>query len=316
MFTVVVGFALLAASSTLAGCTSSERAAPASQAGGTAPADQPPSSYQDRLNRMDQRLGDALALMRRSRDPDTLEQATLAAASVASSESEQTRADPGDAAVTQANTALADSLNVFAQELGYLSQQVHEHEICTGPSVMDMVATAPSMPALRAVSNGLALPGANGRTYRWGSSLPARPANLSRPPVQVVNGAIVIDHRPPGGGDGALELRNDSTDGAVVMLSSAGVLLLAVAVAAGRSTTVDGIPDGDYELDYTSGSDWDANLGAFGRNCTFRRFTDPASFRTTPAQGGVSYTVRTVVINSGPADAQTADIPPGQLPRG
>jgi hypothetical protein len=98
------------------------------------------------------------------------------------------------------------------------------------------------------------------------------------------------------------------------MLSKAGALLLSVAVAPGQSTTATGIADGDYELDYTTGRDWDPNLAAFGRGCTFRRFTDPASFRTTPAPGGVSYTIKTVIINSGPADAATTDIPPGQLP--
>ena len=317
----MIGCLVLAGCSALAGCTSSERASTLSQGSESSPAPPPPaiqspSAYQDRLTGLDQRLSDALTLMRQSRDPDTLEQATLAAAAVASSESEQTRADSGDPSVTQANAALADGLNVFGQELGYLSQQVHDHNICTGPAVMDMVATAPSMPALRAVSSGLALPGADGRTYKWGSSLPDRPADLSKPAVRLANGAVLVDHRTAGQGDGALELNNEGTDGAVVMLSNAGQLLLSMAVAPGQNTTVNGIPDGDYELDYTSGSDWDTNLGAFGRGCTFRRFTDPATFRTTPAGNGVNYTVRTVVIRSGPADAATADIPPSRLPRG
>lgn len=318
----MIACVVLSGVSVLVGCTSSERPAPIPQppvsTPGPTPSNQPaalpPAAYQDRLNRLDQRLGDALTLVRQSRDPDTLEQATLAAASVASSESEQSRVDPGDPSVTQANTALADSLNVFGQELGYLSQQVHAHEICTGPAVMDMVATAPSMPALKAVSSGLALPGADGRSYRWGTSLPARPAELSRPPVKLANGTVLVDRRTPGQGDGQLELRNDGTDEAVVMLSRAGTLLLSVAVAPAQSTTVGGIADGDYDLEYTSGRDWDSNLSAFGRGCSFRRFSDQASFRTTPADGGVNYTVRTVVINSGPADAATADIPPGQLP--
>ena len=314
----MLGCVILGGASTLAGCTSSERPSTLVEPSWSAPAppppEQPPSAYQDRLNGLDQRLGDALTLMRQSRDPDTLEEATLAAASVASAEAEQTRADPGNPSVTQANSALADGLSVFGQELGYLSQQVHAHEICTGPAVMDMVATAPSMPALQAVSRGLALPGTDGRTYRWGSSLPARPADLARPPAPLTNGAVLTDHRTPGQGDGQLELQNQGPDTAVVMLSKAGTLLLAIAVAPGQSTTADGIADGDYELDYTSGRDWDPNLSAFGRGCSFRRFTDPASFQTTPADGGVNYTVRTVVINSGPADAATADIPPAQLP--
>jgi hypothetical protein len=300
----------------LAACTSSERAAPSEQTSESAPPAPAEwsSPYQDRLTQLDRRLGDALALVGQARDLDVLEQATLGAASVASAEGEQTRVDPGNPAVTQANAALADGLSQFGRELGYLSQQVHDHEICTGPAVMDMIATAPSMPALRAVASGLALPGTDGRTYRWGTSLPPRPADLSRPPARLANGAVLADHRTPEAGDGELELRNEGTDGAVVLLSRAGALLVSMAVAPGKSATADGIPDGDYELDYTSGTDWDPNLGAFGRGCTFRRFTEPASFQSVPADGGVSYTVRTVVIRSGPADAATVDIAPGELP--
>jgi hypothetical protein len=150
--------------------------------------------------------------------------------------------------------------------------------------------------------------------WRAGSSLPERPADLSRPRAQPANGAVLVDHRPAGQGDGQLELDNQSGNSAVVILSKDGTVLLSVAVAPGQKADAGGIPDGDYEVDYTSGSDWDANLGAFGRSCTFRRFTDPASFHTTPAPGGVNYTVHTVVIDSGPADASTVDIPPGRLP--
>lgn len=319
MFSVMIGFVILAGSSALAGCASSEGTSSTAQASQSAPAPPPiagpPSAYQDRLNQLDQQLGSALALVGQARDPDALEQAALAAASVASAAGEKTRVDPGDPAVTQANAALADSLSQFGRELGYLSQRVHDHEVCTGPVAMNMIATAPSMPAMRAVSSGLALPGTDGRTYRWGTSLPAPAADQPRPPAQLVNGAVLADHRTPDDGDGELELRNEGTDGAVVLLARAGALLVSVAVAPGQSTTAGGIPDGDYELDYTSGTDWDPKLGAFGRGCTFRRFTEPASFRSVPADGGVSYTVRTVVIRPGPADAATADIPPGRLPR-
>ncbi|MDQ2709206.1 MAG: hypothetical protein M3Z25_16930 [Actinomycetota bacterium] len=280
------------------------------------PPNQPPSAYQDRLTQLDQELGAALTRVREAHDPQALEQATLAIASVSSAAGERMRVDPGDPGVIRANTALANSLDQFGRELAFLSQRVHEHEVCTGPAAVDMIATAPTMPALRAVSRGLALPGENGRTYRWGGSLPPTRDDLSSPPPAPVNGAILVDHRTPGQGEGVLEARNEGTDAAVVFLARAGsALVVSVAVSSGQTAVVGGIPDGDYELAYTSGRDWDAaDNGAFSRGCQFRRFTAPAPFRTEPMAGGTGYTVRTVVIRSGPADAATADIPARQLP--
>jgi hypothetical protein len=228
------------------------------------------------------------------------------------------RADPHDLAVAPANTALADSLTQFARELAFLSQRVYQHEVCTGPAAVDIIATAPSMPALRAVAAGLALPGTDGRTYRWGGSLPPVRNDLSSPPPPLANGRILVDHRTPGPGtgtgDGVLEARNEGTDTAVVVLARGGAALLSVAVAPTQTAFVNGVPDGVYQLAYTSGRDWDPGAGAFSRGCQFRRFTAATPFRTQQTGAGTGYTVQTVVIRSGPADAATADIPAARLP--
>jgi hypothetical protein len=278
------------------------------------PPDAGAAAYQARLDQLDRELAGAFAKVAQAREPDALAQATLEATGATAAAAERMRVPPGDPALERANSALSGGLDQFARELGYLTQRVNDHEVCTGPAAITIIATAPTMPALRAVSSGLAFPGPDGRTYRWGSSLPPVPKDLSAPPPQPANGAILVDHRPPNRGDGVLEARNEEENAAVVVLGQGGKALVSVAVAPGQSAFVGGIPDGEYQLAYTTGWDWDPGLGAFSRGCRFRRFTEPALFRTEPSAGGTGYTVQTVVIRSGPADAVTADIPARELP--
>jgi hypothetical protein len=302
---------LAAVASALVGCGSPAAAPPAADPSAAVAT---PEQYQALLGSIDRDLGDVLARLPAARDPDEAEQTLLTAASVAGAAGDRLHRRRVDFAVQRAHDALTQALGVFARELAYLAQQVHAHAVCTGPAAAAEVRAAPSMPALRAISGGLATPGEDGRAYRWGAALPPEDA-----PVPVVapleHGALLVDRRAPGTGDGVLDARNDGPDDAVVTLGRAGTAVLSVIVGAGRSARVDGVPDGDYELSYTAGRDWDPGLGAFARDCQFRRFAVPASFRTTPVPGGVDYTARTVVVRPGPADAESAEVPARDLPR-
>jgi hypothetical protein len=275
--------------------------------------DRPPSEYQIRLTRLDQELGGALDRMRGSREPEALRLTTLQVASVVQAAGQRMRADPRDPAVTKTNIALADGLGQLANELTFLAGQAQEQRVCTGPAAIDTIATAPSMPALRSVAAGLSLSGGAGRSYRWGGSLPPPPTSASVPPP-LQNGAILVDRRGPVRGNGVLEVRNESPDEAVLVLARDGTAVATLAVAPGRTAALQGVPDGDYQLAYTSGRDWDARLGAFGRDCLFRRFNQATPFRTRTVGGNVDYTVQTAVVRPGAADATTTDIPATGLP--
>lgn len=306
----VVVVALLVVYASLVGCAPSV----APPAAISAPVATDPAAYQDTLSRLDAELAAALARVGQARDPDDLEQATLAAAGMSSSAGEQLRGVPVDDATRRAHDALALGLGEFGRELAYLSQRVYEHEICTGPTALAAIGTAPSMPALRAISAGLGLPGADGRTYRWGAALPVQTSAPSAVPL--VNGALPLDRRPTADrADGVLEVVNEGSEDAVVLLGRDGVVAVSVVASAGASTRVAGIPDGDYDLGYTTGRDWDPGLAAFGRDCGFRRFSAPTSFRTTPVAGGTALTVRTVVLRPGPPNEMTVDVPARELPR-
>lgn len=275
--------------------------------------DRPPSEYQVRLTRVDQELGGALDRMRGSRDPEALRRTTLQAASVSAAAGQRMRADPGEPKVAKTNTALAVGLSQLAKELTFLADQVREQRVCTGPAAVDTIATAPSMPVLRSAAAGLTLPGADGRSYRWGGSLPPLPTAGSVPPP-LENGAVLVDRRGPVRGAGALEVRNEGPDEAVLVLARDGAALVSLAVGPGQTAVLQGVPDGDYQLGYTVGRDWYVRVGAFGRDCLFRRFTRPTPFRTRTTATGVDYTVQTVVVRPGPADAATVDIPASGLP--
>jgi hypothetical protein len=273
-----------------------------------------PDQYQSLLGGIDRDLGDALARVGAARDADEAEQALLTAASVTSAAGDRLHRQRVDYAVQGAHSTLTHALEVFAHELAYLAQQVHAHAVCTGPAAAAQLRQAPSMPALRAVAAGFAEPGQDGRRYRWGAGLPA--ADAPDPPVAALaHGALLIDRRAPATGEGVLDARNDGDGDAVVTLGRAGAAVLSVVVGAGRSARVQSVPDGEYELSYTTGRDWDPGLGAFARDCSYRRFTAPAAFTTSPVPGGVDYTVRSVVVRPGPPDGDSAEVAARDLPR-
>lgn len=320
----LVGALFLLLSLLLAGC-----AQPAGQPSGQPPGQpsgQPsaqqapaPASYQELLSQTDQELVEALTAVRRAPTLDVLDHAVLSAAGVTSSAGERLAGSqlvPPPAAAD--NTALAAGLRQLGRELAYLSQQINAQVICAAPAAAAAISTAPSMPGLREVAARLGIGTTDRRPFRWGAALP--------PPTDVVetrlpNGTLVTDRRVPGElGEGILEVHNEGSEDAVVLLARGGAGLISLAVSAGQSSRLSGVPDGDYELYYTAGRDWDTGLATFIRDCEFHRFTGPTSFRSGPAPGGLAHTVQAVTIQD-VAEGSTGggeglvDVPPTALPR-
>lgn len=284
-----------------------------------APSTPEPASYQELLSQTDQELAQALAAIGRAPNLDVLDRAVLTVAGVASSASERlagSRLVP--APDVEDNTALADRLRQLGRELAYLSQQIHAQVICAAPAVLAEISTAPSMPGLREIAARLGTGTPDRPALRWGTALPP-PTNVVETPLP--NGALVTDHRAPGErGEGALEVRNQGSEDAVVVLARGGAGLVSLAVSAGQSSRLSGVPDGDYDLYYTAGRGWDSGLGTFVRDCEFHRFTGPTSFSSGPAPGGLAHTVQTVTIQDVPEGSSgsgegLADVPPTALPR-
>ena len=289
----------------LAGC------APATRPSGSGPATTSPArsvatpdGYQDLLNSTDTQLTGALAAIGRARSLAVLDQAVLAAAGVAGAAGERlTSSGPVLAQVTGDNADLADTLRQFARELAYLAQRVDQHAICAGPTALRAISTAPSLPDLRAAAQSLGTPRTDRPAFRWGAGLPAAAQEEHH---QLANGARLLDRRAGAPGDGVLQATNDGGTAAVLLLARGGAVVVSLAVNPGRSAEVDGIPDGDYDLFYTTGQDWNAELGVFSRGCAAYRFTSPTGFHTRAVAGGSAYTVQDIDLSTPDAGADTA----------
>ncbi|HEX4246415.1 MAG TPA: hypothetical protein VH008_01005 [Pseudonocardia sp.] len=292
----------------LAGCTSSG-AAPSSVAAPPtipAPSVTTPDGYQVMLDQTNAQLAAALAEIGRAPTLAVLDQSVLSAAGVASAASERlTTSGPVPATVSGDNAALAAGLRQFGRELAYLSQQVDLHAICAGPVALTAISTAPSMPGLRAVATSLGTLRTDRPAFRWGAALPAAANSVEH---RLRNGQVLVDRRAGTTGDGVLQVRDQGTKDGVVLLAKGGALVASMAVTAGRSAQLAGVPDGDYDLFYTIGRDWNGPLATFSRHCEFHRFTTPTTFTTSAVSGGSAYTVQSIVLNTG-TDTANPDSP-------
>jgi hypothetical protein len=314
--------ALFLVGSALAGCahpTAAPGGPPAAPATPAPPVDTP-DGYQKLLDQTNDELAAALAAVGAAPSLAALDQAVLTAAGVASSASERlTSSGPVPATVSEDNAALAGTLRQFGRELAYLSQQINVQVICAGPTALAAISSAPSMPALRAAAASLGTPRGDRPAYHWGSALP--PAT-DAPRMPLRNGAVLVDRRNGASGDGVLRASNDGGADAVLLLARGGAVVVSLAVTAGQSAQLDGVPDGDYDLYYTAGQDWNAALATFSRRCEFHRFTTPTTFRTNPVPGGSAYTVQSIALHTppqsgggAPGDGPVpAGAPPGSPP--
>jgi hypothetical protein len=74
------------------------------------------------------------------------------------------------------------------------------------------------------------------------------------------------------------------------------------------------IPDGTYDVFYTSGADWDG--GQFTRSCTFWRLDKTATFTTTKTQSGIQYVKFSITLHPVPnGNTQLVDVPPDSFPK-
>jgi hypothetical protein len=298
------------------------------------PAPPPPAGYQDRLTRTDRDISTAFDAIDRAPNLPVLTNAVLAASGTVSAAGEQLASGgPTPASVSAQNDSLVAGLRQFGYELAYLSQQINLHVICTGSTAMNAITTAPSMAALRTASAALAAPSGGGPGYDWGGFLPAPRDPLD---ARMPNGRVVVDRRGPAAGtaNGVLEVHDEEDNDAVLMLARGGATVVSVAVSAGQSTRLANIPDGVYDLYYTTGRDWDDVVRGFGRRCDFERFTSPTSFSSRAVSGGTAYTVQSITLRGTTAEStggspapttaspgapgeasDTAEVPPDGLPR-
>lgn len=198
---------------------------------------------------------------------------------------------------------LVSALDQLADQLAGLRAQVRSRELCAAPPAMATLGTLAGADALRRAGSAL---GSGGLSLA--SALPV-PEPLSD--RRESNGKIL---RSPGSGEGHLKVENNTEHDTVVTISEGGRAVGSFYVARGETAKLTNIPDGNYDVFYTSGSDWDG--GAFTRSCTYKHAEKTWPFTTTSTRRGVTYSILELKIRGGSeANTSVVDVPPGSFPK-
>jgi hypothetical protein len=198
---------------------------------------------------------------------------------------------------------LVSALNQLANQLADLSVQVQSRELCAAPSAMATLSTLTGVDALRRAASALGSGGLNLAT-----ALPA-PEPLSD--RRESNGKIL---RSPGSGEGQLKVENNTEHDTAVTLSQDGRSIGSFYVARGETAQLTNIPDGNYDVFFTSGSDWDG--GAFTRSCTYEHAEKSWTFTTKPTRDGLTYTIVELKLRGGSdSNVSLVDVPPSSFPK-
>jgi hypothetical protein len=303
---------------TMAGCGSAANPEPSTSPAAapspelTTPSPPPaltPTAYQEKLRDASSALAPAFAHLGAAASLEDARAALDQTSSAASEAARLLNVDP-PADVLTAHRDLLAGLRRLATDMSVLSGQVESMELCAMPSVLPSFSNATGVNSLRTVRDELRS-GRLGPSYQWGEFLPA-PTPL--PERRLANGRLVDNQRR--NGRGQLKIDNSAEHDAVVKLVQGGRPIVSVYVRQNSKTTVEQISDGNYELFYTSRTDWDDRLRTFTRSCQFQRFEQTANFSTTSVRGGIQYTVQSVGLKPRiGGNARTEKIPAQSFPR-
>ena len=268
-----------------------------------------PEAYQDALTTADTRLAAALQPVSAARTPSATGNAVDGLRDTLLSQTSALRELAPPAALRAAHDALVDAMREYLVELGTIGPLVDEHRICTGVSAIAKISSASTATALRTAAQDLGTADA-AHQYKFGTFLPAVTPDTFR---QLANGTFLKkDNR---GGSGMFKLENKSHTDTVVSLAPSGgkAALFVLYVRAGSTSTASGIKNGSYDIYLSGGVDWEPAIGAFTRNCTFEKFTDPIQYKATATR----YQQWTFTLGGGGGegnDAGSAEIDPADLP--
>lgn len=234
----------------------------------------------------------------------------LEKASAATSEAARLLDVDPPAEVLAVHRDLVAALRQITTDLSQLSGQAASMELCATPSILAAVSNAPGVNSLRTVREELGS-GRLDATYQWEEFLPASTPLQER---RLANGRLVDSQRRTG--NGQLKVDNGTEHDAVVKLVQGGRTIVSVYVGTGSEATVGKINDGNYEVFYTSGIDWDGQLRTFTRSCLFERFDGPFKFTTVPVEGGIEYTIQSIGLQPRiGGNARTATVPAQSFPK-
>lgn len=202
---------------------------------------------------------------------------------------------------------LVSALQQFDGNLGAVGGDVGNRNLCTGSVVRDELgrsggavalgnAMTPLLAKLPGESLTLTLPVA-------GAKSPKRPAN----------GKFV--HSSSRVGRGTMTIDNNGSEDTLVTLARGHKPAISVYVREHKKFTVTGVNDGRYTTFFTSGTAWDPQAKAFGRQCSFQRFDDPMGFHTTRTATQIRWSTWKITLHKVVGgNAQTSEVDPDEFP--
>lgn len=207
-------------------------------------------------------------------------------------------------AIRSTHRSLMTDLNVlYNSSVPKIVSDALENKLCGGVS-----ATAE-------LSNDQGVAGLRGTLAKLATADPAHPYHLGplfpdarpEPNRGAQNGAILAG---AGGGKNSVSVKNISGTDQAVTLADGSHPVFTVYVKAGATASASGIADGHYTVYSTGGTDWDAGIGRFTRDCSFSKFGVPAAMKDNGyTHTNIDLTVRKIdprALPSGPFPEQSS----------
>jgi hypothetical protein len=209
------------------------------------------------------------------------------------------------AAVRPEHAAVVSALRRLDTELGTLSTDAHNQQLCAASSVLSSFGRMAGPGGLAHAIHELAVKG-----YRLRVSIPTTPAHGTPRPA---SGTYL--HSGDRSGNGQLTVQNGSTTDAVITLAVGNHARFSVFIRHGATYKVPSINDGTYAVYYASGADWDSTSGTFARECAFTKFDKGLAFTTRSVSGGIEYSTWSISLQPvAGGTATTSKVDPRKYP--
>ncbi|MEU8926662.1 hypothetical protein AB0D10_38035 [Kitasatospora sp. NPDC048545] len=203
-----------------------------------------------------------------------------------------------------ARTDLVNGLTALASESSALRGDVLNHKVCTVGAAQASLGAGPGMAAVSAALAELTAAG-----YQPALVVPQLPK--PHPQARALeNGTPVRDGGK--GGKRALKVVNDNGPAdAVFTIAQDGKAVASVYAAKGKSTTIEGIKDGAYDVYVATGADWDSDVKQFTQDCRYVKFREKYAFPNPETGTGWVFDLTPVRGEGGaPIEGQTANSAP------
>jgi hypothetical protein len=266
-----------------------------------------PAEYQTALSALDAALAPRFSAVFLSGTPDNLATAFKNAVNDIHTQGLTFSQIRPPTNVAAAHQDLVAALSALKNDLSGLARAADKHTLCTGGSGIPRAASGNGAHVLRLAAAAIAAADP-AQSYKVGTFLPAAQPDPNRRPT---NGDLGSGKR---GGLGTLTIKAASTD-AVIKVTGGGRLIRNIYVRADSTVTVDAIPDGTFDVFFTTGTDWDSTAARFTRDCDFSKFDQGLSYQTKYFATGTQYTTFTLTLyKSTLGNATTSDVDPNAFP--